>query len=66
MLGREDFAVIQSLNVRGVYIKDNPEELAVYPRTVKRASQRGVLQHAHGLPTQPTYRGSSYLIGTWL
>jgi transposase len=41
MLGEEDFAVIQSLHQRGVYIKDIAEELEVHPRTVKRALQRG-------------------------
>lgn len=41
MLSKEDFAVIQSLHQRGVYIKDIAEELEVHPRTVKRALQRG-------------------------
>jgi transposase len=41
MLRKEDFAVIESLNKRGVYIKDIAEELEVHPRTVKRALQRG-------------------------
>jgi transposase len=41
MLRKEDFAVIQSLHQRGVYIKDIAEELEVHPRTVKRALQRG-------------------------
>lgn len=41
MLGKEDYAVIQSLNQRGVYLKDIAAELEVHPRTVKRALQRG-------------------------
>ena len=41
MLRKEDFAVIQSLHQRGVYIKDIAEELEVHARTVKRALQRG-------------------------
>ena len=41
MLRKEDFAVIQSLHQRGVYIKDIAEELEVHPRTVKRALERG-------------------------
>ena len=41
MLSKEDFAVIQSLDQRGVYLKDIAEELEVHPRTVKRALQRG-------------------------
>jgi len=41
MLSKEDFAVIQSLHERGVYLKDIATELDVHPRTVKRALQRG-------------------------
>ncbi len=41
MLSKEDYAVIQSLNQRGVYLKDIATELEVHPRTVKRALQRG-------------------------
>ena len=41
MLRKEDFAVIQSLHQRGVYIKDIAEELEIHPRTGKRALQRG-------------------------
>ena len=41
MLRKEDFAVIESLNKRGVYLKDIAAELDVHPRTVKRALQRG-------------------------
>jgi transposase len=41
MLRKEDFAVIEVLNKRGVYLKDIAEELEVHPRTVKRALQRG-------------------------
>jgi transposase len=41
MLSKEDYAVIQSLNQRGVYLKDIAAELEVHPRTVKRALQRG-------------------------
>lgn len=41
MLSKEDYAVIQSLNQRGIYLKDIAAELEVHPRTVKRALQRG-------------------------
>jgi transposase len=41
MLRKEDFAVIETLNKRGVYLKDIAAELDVHPRTVKRALQRG-------------------------
>jgi transposase len=41
MLRKEDFAVIEALNKRGVYLKDIAVELEVNPRTVKRALQRG-------------------------
>jgi len=41
MLSKEDYAVIQSLNQRGVYLKDIAAELEVDPRTVKRALERG-------------------------
>jgi transposase len=41
MLRKEDFAVIEALNKRGVYLKDIAAELEVHPRTVKRALQRG-------------------------
>jgi len=41
MLRKEDFAVIQSLDQRGVYLKDIAAELEVHPRTVTRALQRG-------------------------
>ncbi len=41
MLGKEDFAVIQALRKRGVYLRDIAEELGVHPKTVSRALQRG-------------------------
>jgi len=41
MLRKEDFAVIEALNKRGVYLKDIAAELEVHARTVKRALQRG-------------------------
>jgi transposase len=41
MLRKEDYAVIESLNERGIYLKDIAVELEVHPRTVKRALQRG-------------------------
>jgi transposase len=40
MLQKEDFAVIKSLNQRGVYIKDIAAELGVHPKTVSRALKR--------------------------
>ncbi len=40
MLRKEDFAVIKSLDQRGVYIKDIAAELGVHPRTVSRALKR--------------------------
>ena len=41
MLKKEDFAVIEALRKRGVYMKDIAAELSVHPRTVRRALQRG-------------------------
>lgn len=41
MLKKEDFAVIQALAKRGVYLKDIAAELGVHPKTVSRALQRG-------------------------
>jgi len=40
MLSKEDFAVIQALQQRGVYQKDIAEQLQVHPKTVSRALQR--------------------------
>lgn len=40
MLNKEDFAVIQALKKRGVYVKDIAQELGVHPKTVSRAIQR--------------------------
>ncbi len=40
MLNKEDFAVIEALKKRGVYVKDIAQELGVYPKTVSRAIQR--------------------------
>jgi transposase len=55
MLSKEDYAVIQSLNQRGVYLKDIAAELEVHPRTVKRALQRG------GIPKPERKSGPSKL-----
>jgi transposase len=55
MLRKEDFAVIEALNKRGVYLKDIAEELEVHPRTVKRALQRG------GAPKAERQRGPGKL-----
>jgi IS30 family transposase len=41
MLGKEDFAVIQALRKRGVYLCDIAAELGVHPKTVTRALERG-------------------------
>jgi transposase len=41
MIGKEDYAVIKSLDQHGVYIKDIAAELGVHPRTVSRALKRG-------------------------
>ena len=41
MISKEDFAVIKSLDQRGVYLKDIANELGVHPRTVSRALKRG-------------------------
>jgi transposase len=41
MISKEDFAVIKSLDQRGVYQKDIADELGVHPRTVSRALKRG-------------------------
>lgn len=40
MIRKEDFAVIKSLNQRGVYLKDIAAELGVHPKTVSRALKR--------------------------
>ncbi len=55
MLSKEDYAVIQSLNQHGVYLKDIAAELDVHPRTVKRALQRG------GVPKPERKSGPSKL-----
>lgn len=41
MIRKEDYAVIKSLEQRGVYLKDIAAELGVHPRTVTRALKRG-------------------------
>lgn len=41
MLKKEDYAVINVLRKRGVYLKDIAAELEVHPRTIKRALERG-------------------------
>jgi transposase len=41
MIGKEDYAVIKSLDQRGIYLKDIAAELGVHPRTVSRAIKRG-------------------------
>jgi IS30 family transposase len=41
MLGKEDFAVIQALRRRGVYLRDVAVELGVHPKTVSRTVKRG-------------------------
>lgn len=41
MIRKEDFAVIKTLEDRGVYQKDIAAELGVHPRTVRRALKRG-------------------------
>lgn len=55
MIGKEDFAVIQSLHQRGVYQKDIAEELQVHPKTVSRALQR------QGAPERERVRRGSKL-----
>ncbi len=40
MIGKEDFAVIQTLHQRGVFQKDIAEQLQVHPKTVSRALKR--------------------------
>jgi transposase len=40
MLKKEDFAVIKTLNKRGIFIKDIAAELGVHPRTVSRALKK--------------------------
>lgn len=40
MIRKEDFAVIQSQQRRGVFLKDIATELGVHPRTVRRALER--------------------------
>jgi transposase len=41
MLGKEDFAVIQALRKRGVYLCDIATELGIHAKTVSRALKRG-------------------------
>jgi transposase len=41
MIGKEDYAVIKSLDQRGIYLKDIAAELGIHPRTVRRALKRG-------------------------
>ena len=41
MLRKEDYAVIKTLDQRGVYLQDIAAELGVHPRTVRRALKRG-------------------------
>ena len=55
MIGKEDFAVIQTLHQRGVYQKDIAEELQVHPKTVSRALQR------RGAPAREWVRRGSKL-----
>lgn len=55
MIGKEDFAVIQTLHQRGVYQKDIAEELKVHPKTVSRAIQR------QGAPEQERVKRGSKL-----
>lgn len=55
MLSKEDFAVIQALKKRGVYVKDMAQELGVHPKTVSRAIQRD------SAPAAKLKRGSSKL-----
>ena len=40
MLKKEDFAVIKTLNKRGIFIKDIAAELGVHPKTVSRALKK--------------------------
>ena len=55
MIGKEDFAVIQTLHQRGMYHKDIAEELHVHPKTVSRALQR------RGAPAREWVRRGSKL-----
>ena len=48
MLRKEDFAVIQALKKRDVYVKDIAAELGVHPKTVSRALRRGSAPSAPG------------------
>ena len=50
MLRKDDFAVIEALNKRDVYLKDIAAELEVHPRTVKRALQRSGAPDGLGWP----------------
>ena len=55
MISKEDFAVIKSLDQRGVYLKDIANELGIHPRTVSRALKRG------SSPQRERKKGSSKL-----
>ena len=48
MLRKEDFAVIQALKKRDVYVKDIAAELGVHPKTVSRALRRGTAPSVTG------------------
>jgi IS30 family transposase len=41
MLRKEDFAVIQALVQRGVYLSDIAQQVGVHPKTVSRTLKRG-------------------------
>jgi transposase len=50
MLTKEDFAVIKSLDQRGIYRKDIAAELGVHPKTVSRALKRNGAPHREHSP----------------
>jgi transposase len=41
MISKEEYAVIKSLDQRGIYLKDIAGEMGVHPRTISRALKRG-------------------------
>jgi len=66
MLSKEDYAVIKSLNERGVYLKDIAAELEVHPRTVRRALKRGSAPEPERKPRSSKLDAYKAKVDQWL
>jgi len=66
MLSKEDYAVIKSLNERGVYLKDIAAELEVHPRTVRRALKRGSAPEPERKPRSSKLDAYKAKVDEWL